>query len=165
MNVLSKILGIGLIFATTLAYSHEGSSHENGHSKHSQDHKTINQINESYRKTIKPIFQKSCFDCHSSKTNFPWYYKIPGIKQLIDHDIFEAKVHLDMDNDFPFKGHGTNLEDLKAIGDSIKEGSMPPFRYRILHRDTVLNQEEKRQIREWVKQSLDLLEAIKEEGK
>ena len=45
------------------------------------------QINKLYIKTVKPIFKKSCFDCHGNTTNYPWYYKVPGVKQLIDSDI------------------------------------------------------------------------------
>ena len=44
-------------------------------------------INQSYIKTIRPIFKKSCFDCHTSETNYPWYYKLPIAKQLIGHDV------------------------------------------------------------------------------
>lgn len=51
----------------------------------------IFRINQEYLKTVKPIFQKSCFDCHGNTTVYPWYYKVPGVKQLIDNDIDEVK--------------------------------------------------------------------------
>jgi hypothetical protein len=115
------------------------------------------QINELYLSQVKPIFQKKCFDCHSQNTQYPWYYKFPGVKQLIDHDTREAKEHLDYTNDFPFSGHGTPAKDLDAIQDEVKEDSMPIFRYWILHRDSGLTQEEQRIILEWVKSSQAIL--------
>jgi len=48
-------------------------------------------INRQYLDQVKPIFEKKCFDCHANTTKFPWYYSIPGIKQMIDDDIKEAK--------------------------------------------------------------------------
>ncbi|MBK8204899.1 MAG: heme-binding domain-containing protein, partial [Bdellovibrionales bacterium] len=74
----------------------------------------LGRINELYKFNVKQIFQKKCFDCHSQNTQYPWYYKIPGAKQLIDGDIEEAKEHLDFSNDFPFGGHGAPSEDLEA---------------------------------------------------
>ncbi|MEK7775395.1 MAG: heme-binding domain-containing protein, partial [Candidatus Zixiibacteriota bacterium] len=78
-------------------------------------------INASYQ-TIKPILMRSCYDCHSNQTHFPWYYKIPGPKQLIDSDIKEANTHVNFSNDFPFSGHGKLGETLKAIREEIDEG-------------------------------------------
>lgn len=117
----------------------------------------LSRINELYKDKVKPIFQKKCFDCHSQNTQYPWYYKIPGARQLIDGDIEEAKEHLDFTNDFPFGGHGVPSEDLEAIGDVAKENSMPPFRYWILHRESSLTNEERRIILEWVDKSRTFL--------
>ncbi len=122
-----------------------------------QESEILAQINSQYLKEVKPIFRKSCFDCHSSSTRYPWYAKLPGAKQLIESDVNESKVHLDLSNDFPFGGHGTPNEDLEAIAEVIKEGSMPPFRYRILHSDSKLSNDEKEAIQNWVKLSLKTL--------
>lgn len=115
------------------------------------------QINKIYIKTIKPIFKKSCFDCHGNTTNYPWYYKIPGVKQLIDHDIKESKKHLDFTKDFPFVSHETPLKDLDAIGKSIKDDSMPPFLYRIMHEDSKMTESEIKQVEKWIKESKEML--------
>lgn len=119
----------------------------------------FNEINNEYLKSVKPIFQKSCFDCHSGTTNYPWYSKIPGPKQLIESDIKEALAHLDLSKDFPFAGHGTPLADLEAIRDSVKNGSMPPFRYRILHSSKTLSDADRKAILDWSDQSLNKFKA------
>ena len=114
-------------------------------------------VNKAYIQKVKPIFKRSCFDCHGNTTKYPWYYKIPGIKQLIDSDISEAKVHLDFSNDFPFKSHETPLKDLNAILKAVKDESMPPFRYRILHGDSKLSKKEIKEIENWIKNSKEIL--------
>ncbi len=115
------------------------------------------RINQEYLKTVKPIFQKSCFDCHGNTTVYPWYYKIPGVKQLIDSDIKESKKHLDFSKDFPFVSHETPIKDLDAIGKSIKNDSMPPFRYLIMHGDKKLTKDEVKQVDKWIRESKEML--------
>ncbi len=142
-----------------------------GNEKHSSD-KVMNKekkdlfknkliyekINSQYLKKIKPIFQKSCFDCHSSRTVFPWYYSLPIVKQVIDSDIKEAKSHLDFSNNYPFKSHDTPENDLKSIMKSISDASMPPSQYLFFHGDKKMSDSEKTKVKEWVKNSLKALD-------
>ncbi len=118
-------------------------------------------INEDYLKTVKPIFQNSCFNCHSSQTQFPWYHSLPFVNDLLDSDVQEAKKHMDLSNDFPFQGHGTPQEDLEAIGKTVQEGSMPPFRYRMMHWGSGLSKEEREKILKWAKESQKKMESGK----
>ena len=142
-----------LCLISSMSHGHEGHAH-----KKPLNRALLNSINSSYLRDIKPIFQRSCFDCHSSQTQYPWYYKLPGAKQLIDSDIEEARKHLDMDNDFPFVSHATPIEDLQAIKKTTKEASMPPFRYRVLHKNSSLSMEDKKIILDWADNSLILLQ-------
>lgn len=103
-------------------------------------------INKQYREQIRPIFKKKCFDCHSDMTNYPWYYTIPGIKQMMDYDIKEAKKHIDMSKDFPFISHETPLKDLDSIREIVLNVDMPPLRYILAHWDAGLTQDEKESI-------------------
>ena len=115
------------------------------------------RINASYLRKIKPIFKKSCFDCHSSQTTYPWYYKVPGIKQLIESDIKEARSHLDFSSDYPFKSHGSLKNDLKSIIKSISENTMPPKKYLWMHKDAKITQKEAEEIIRWAEKSLETL--------
>ena len=108
---------------------------------------------EKYQKNIKKTLFKSCKNCHSNNVEYPWYYKLPIAKKLIDDDINEGKKHLILTNTFPFKSHGTPIDDLVAISKNIKEGTMPPFRYKIMHWNSWLSREEKDEILFWTKES------------
>ncbi|MBI2707624.1 MAG: heme-binding domain-containing protein [Proteobacteria bacterium] len=117
----------------------------------------LQQINQAYLEKIKPIFSQKCMDCHSSQTRYPWYYSIPGVQQAINRDIAEAREHLDMTHDYPFKSHASILEDVDAIQDSIQTESMPPFKYRLLHPNSKLTETEKNTVSEWVNYAKGLL--------
>lgn len=122
---------------------------------------SIADVNDLYKRDVKAIFQRSCFDCHSQSPRLPWYHGVPLVNRLIDGDMKEAKEHLDFTNDFPFGGHGNPKEDLEAIADSVRDGSMPPFRYRIMHRETGLNEDERKAIVIWAVEGRKLLEEQK----
>ncbi len=130
--------------------------------EHSDDIKHIGQM---YHHHVKGIFQRSCGDCHSSNTKYPWYYKVPGVQQMIDKDIAEAKKHLDFTMDFPFRGHGSPEEDLSAIRKSIVDEKMPPFMYRLMHRHARLDENDKSLVLNWIDESLKLLKSNKGDHK
>lgn len=113
--------------------------------------KTNEEINERYVKQVKPLLKRTCFDCHSGNTIYPWYHSIPGVKQIINNDIEEGRDHLDMSQDYPFFGKIKQEEQLKEILEEIKEGGMPPLPYKLLHWSSRLSQEEINVIESWIK--------------
>ncbi|MCP3931544.1 MAG: heme-binding domain-containing protein [Bacteroidetes bacterium] len=131
--------------------------HDSLNSDSKETEEIYKKINASYLNKIKPIFRKSCFDCHSSQTTYPWYYKVPGVKQLIDSDIKEAKSHLDFSNDYPFISHDSPENDLKSIEKSVSKKTMPPKKYLWMHNNAKLSQKEVEEIKKWVKESLEAL--------
>ena len=148
------------ITSIVILFGFQSFGHETHHSHHNAQKEKrssdayLLEINKRYLVSVKSIFQSKCMDCHSDKTNYPWYSGIPGVKTLIESDIAEAKKHLNMTGDFPFKGHGTIREDLDAIQKAIDEDSMPPLRYRSMHWNSKLTSEEKVTVSDWIKESL-----------
>ena len=148
------------IFSSQLAFSHGGKSHTTEElsvdvKKESvSTTKQLGEINELYEKTVKPIFKVKCLDCHGSGNKKPWYYRVPGVRQLMDSDIDEAREHLDMSNGFPFSGHGSPQKDLEEIKEVISENSMPPWQYVAIHWESYLSTGERKMVLEWVEQSL-----------
>jgi hypothetical protein len=76
---------------------------------------------------------------------------------MMNHDMEEAKEHLDMTKGFPFAGHGTPKKDLEALKETVKEDSMPPWQYKLMHWDSVLTSGEKKIVNQWINESLNKL--------
>ncbi len=156
-----RILNLILFFTIpSLCYSHGGKVHrEETVILPSKDAfiDIYKQVNDDYIRQVEPIFQAKCFNCHSLKTNYPWYYKLPGAKQIINDHIKEALGHLDMTEGFPFKGHETPIKDLEALKKTIQNDSMPPWYYRIFHEDSSVTDQEKELIFKWIDSSLEKL--------
>ena len=157
------LVGLALIasFASVEVFAHQGQAHPgpaaNTQMARKESPSGVSAIREDYRRRVEPIFKKSCMDCHSSQTRYPWYHKVPGIRQLLDSDISEARHHLDFSEGYPFKSHATPTEDLDAIAESIQKGAMPPFSYRVMHRDAAMSDDEKNTVLNWVETSKLLL--------
>lgn len=152
------ILFISVAAVTGVLWAHQGEKHPKDQVSPVTQNESLQELQEAinldYQKSVKPIFKAKCFDCHSSQTNYPIYYRVPIIKGFIDDDIAEAKMHLDMSQDFPFQGHGSPKEDLEAIRETVEKNEMPPFRYKILHWGTGLTKEDSRIILNWIDSSL-----------
>ena len=118
-------------------------------------------INNNYQ-TVRHIFKKSCFDCHSDSTKYPWYHSLPFIGGLIDNDINEAKEHLDMSNDFPFGGHAAQIEQLKEIREEIKDGEMPILSYRFMHWGLLIEGKRQDSVFLWIDESIVLLTGMRQ---
>ena len=160
-KVTYAFIGLSILALIAGASAHENHEHHKATPLSDSQEKSrkikLKKINESYGQRIKPIFQKSCFDCHSTQTQYPWYYKVPGAKGLIDSDIAEAKKHIDLSYGFPFHGHGSPEEDLPAIRKAIEKNTMPPLRYKVLHPSANLNETDRQTILQWINESLSKL--------
>jgi Haem-binding domain len=117
----------------------------------------LTQINADYVKSVRAIFEQKCFDCHSQSAHLPWYSAIPGVGYMINHDIQEARADMDMSKDFPFVGKGKPDEYLSVIQDVLTDGSMPPWRYRIMHADSKLTEDDKKTVKAWLDRSNALI--------
>lgn len=146
MKIIFVVLLVAFAHIETV-WAHGAHHHENGAPSYNL---SVSQINDLYVRSVRPIFQAKCFDCHSDRTVYPPYYKIPGVKWWIDDDIKEAREHIDMSHDFPFGGHGTPLDDLQAMRDVIRNGTMPPWLYRLAHRESRLTDDDRRIILQWI---------------
>ena len=116
-------------------------------------------INNNYQ-TVRHIFRKSCFDCHSDATKYPWYHVLPFIGGMIDDDIKEAKEHLDLSNDFPFGGRATQIERLREIREEIADGDMPILSYRFMHWGLLIEGKKQDSVFLWIDESIRLLKQL-----
>jgi hypothetical protein len=105
---------------------------------------------------IQGILRTSCYDCHSNNTRYPWYAHIqPGGWWLASH-IREGKQELNF-NEFGMYSLRRQQSKLKAIGNSIKDGTMPISSYTLVHRNARLTKAEQDLIMDWIEKTKDSL--------
>lgn len=159
-------LAVGLLLSPVI-FSHGGEHNES----ESGGNETVSDSLKALRDTVfasintgfdrlTPIFKNSCFNCHTDRTDYPWYHSLPIAKQIINDDIKDARKHLDMSNGFPFGGHAGPADDLRAIKHEIDEGDMPPFQYRLMHWHAKPSSAQTDSINVWVDSSLAKLATV-----
>ncbi|HLN20317.1 MAG TPA: heme-binding domain-containing protein [Bacteroidales bacterium] len=94
------------------------------------------------------ILKKSCFDCHSEQTVFPWYSKVKPISWLLADHIREGREHLNFSawQDYSKREQVGHIED---IVEESASGSMPLKSYTLVHKDSRLDAGKIKTLQEW----------------
>jgi Haem-binding domain len=100
---------------------------------------------------VDRIFNRACQDCHSDKTEWPWYAHVPPMSNLIAKDVRQGRAFLNL-SDWQSYSKGRKLGYLAAISSAAISGEMPPRRYTLLHGEARLSDDERRRIAAWAKQ-------------
>jgi hypothetical protein len=116
-------------------------------------------IDENF-KLVKPIFEHSCYDCHSNSTKYPWYHHVPLIAGMIDKDIVHARKRVDFSDGFPFTGKAKSLQILRDIRNEIRDGDMPPWEYRLMHWGTLIDGTQHDSVMAWLDSSTAMIESF-----
>ena len=98
--------------------------------------------------TTKALLERSCQNCHSEKTVWPWYSYSPPVSWLIERDVSTARAHFNLSrwNEYPENEREILLA---AIGAAVQNHQMPPRRFTLLHPEASLSAREEEQIYRW----------------
>jgi len=98
---------------------------------------------------VRAVLERSCYDCHSNQTQWPWYSNIAPLSWLIEHDVRKGRRDLDF-TDWAQYDPDEQLDRVEEIGAEVGDGQMPPAQYTLLHPDAVLGAAERALIQDWV---------------
>ncbi len=75
---------------------------------------------------------RSCRDCHSNGTVWPWYSRIAPVSWLVTSDVNEGRAKLNFSQWNIYSTEVTRIK-LRQICNEVKEGDMPPAYYLPMH--------------------------------
>jgi hypothetical protein len=114
------------------------------------------QVPDQILKTLK----RSCYDCHSNRTNYPWYDHITPVNFWVASHINEGKKDLNFST-FKEYTKDRQFETLEAIAHSVETDEMPLDSYLFLHPDAKLSDENKKLIATWARATMDEINKLK----
>ncbi len=96
----------------------------------------------------RAVLERSCYDCHSHATRWPWYAWVAPASWLLAYDVTEAREHLNFST-WGRYDREERAENLEEIAEVLEEGEMPPWFYLPLHPDARLSDAELAAVRAW----------------
>lgn len=102
--------------------------------------------------TVNPaaaaVLERSCKDCHSNRTVWPWYSAIAPVSWLVTHDVNEGrgKMNLSQWNAYDSSEAHTLVEHMCK---EVTDDKMPPRDYTVVHSGTALSAADVKTICDW----------------
>ncbi len=96
---------------------------------------------------VQAILVRSCYDCHSNHTHWPWYSAVAPAKWFIARDVHVGRQWLNFSiwNSYPEE----KKQKLKAMIFKAVGLAMPLGTYVKMHPEARLSKEDKEIIRQW----------------
>ena len=83
---------------------------------------------------VQTVLTRSCYDCHSHGTRWPWYSRVAPVSWLIANDVSEGRDHLNFSTWGSYSAVKA-ADKLEDIAKELSERGMPPVTYTLIHRD------------------------------
>jgi hypothetical protein len=106
---------------------------------------------------VQTILQRSCFDCHSDQTRWPWYSNVAPVSWFVIDHVDSGRRHanfsewLRRDTKDPTQ---YTRERFEAICKQVQTHDMPLWSYLLIHRDAWLSPADIDAICRWTRTDL-----------
>jgi len=107
--------------------------------------KTIEQTT-SIPPNVQTILSRSCNDCHSSKTTWPWYSHVAPVSWIVAKHVVEGREMLDFSQ---WANQPPSSDERSLICDAVTDGRMPLPEYTVVHRNAKLSKQDVALICNW----------------
>ena len=103
---------------------------------------------------VRAVLRRSCYDCHSNQTNYPWYAEIQPVRLWMDSHVNDGKRHLNFSTFAKYESKRA-ARKLDEMVDTLIGGSMPLKSYTWVHRNAVLSKSEVKLVTAWAEDLQD----------
>lgn len=100
---------------------------------------------------VGAILQRSCWDCHSNWTRWPWYSGVAPTSWMVANDVAEGRSHLNLSELQTYDQQHLERK-LQQICEEVTERGMPLSSYLFIHRDARLSDEDIQAICRWAQE-------------
>ena len=94
------------------------------------------------------IIQRSCFDCHSNSTVWPWYSYIAPASWLVAKHVHKGRSELNFSEWSTYSARRMDHK-LEEIGEEVEKGKMPLPSYLRAHRSARLTDDQRAAVMAW----------------
>ena len=109
---------------------------------------------------VVSAFQRSCNDCHSHRTVWPWYSHVAPVSWLVVYDVNQGRKALNFSEWAGYRPE-EQRKQLSEICKEVSEGEMPGLSYTLMHGHAKLSTDEVTVICGWTQNSAQNVSATK----
>jgi hypothetical protein len=108
--------------------------------------------------SVAAIMKVACNDCHTNKTNYPWYAEIQPVAWWLSDHVKDGKRHFNL-SEFTSRKVAIQNHKLEEMVEQIEKGEMPlpSYTYMGLHSEAKLTAQQKQMLITWAKTQMDSL--------
>ena len=115
------------------------------------DERRTMRANTQMTPEVAAILRRSCNDCHSSETVWPWYSNVAPVSWYLKNHVDEARMELSF-SEWATYTKRKRERKLHEMCEQVESGEMPLKSYLPLHPAAALSDEDRRVLCEWTKQ-------------
>lgn len=99
---------------------------------------------------VLQLMERACQNCHSQRTQWPFYSHLPIVSWALEKDVAEARRHMDL-SVWDRYSPDQKRELLASIAAEVRGRQMPLPRYLLLHSEARLSDADIQLIYDWTK--------------
>lgn len=109
---------------------------------------------------VNQILKVSCYDCHSNKTDYPWYANVQPVAWWLNNHVTDGKSHLNF-SEFTKRPIAIQNHKLEETIEMVEKKEMPleSYTYLGLHSEANLTDDQREAIIDWAKGQMAYLKA------
>ena len=100
---------------------------------------------------VRSILVRACADCHSERTEYPWYSFLPVVSRKIENHISRGREHLNF-SQWNSYSRLRKQRALTGIANQVKDDAMPLPGYVMLHPSARLSSAARDEVFQWAEQ-------------
>jgi hypothetical protein len=108
---------------------------------------------------VQDVLKRSCYDCHSNNTAYPWYNNIQPVAWWLKNHVDDGKGEINF-NEFASYEPKKARRKLNEVAEQVEKGEMPLGSYTIIHKDAFLDEGQKKLVADWAKALRDTITAV-----
>ncbi len=146
MKIVKKVgLALLVIFILMQFYRPEKNISQGNHTA-----VFLTQTNPS--EEVRLILIRTCYDCHSDNTEYPWYDNIAPISYWLANHVKNGKGHLNFsiwdEYDMQKKDH-----KLEEVIEMVEKNEMPLKEYTWIHKEALLTEKQRQAVVDWAERT------------
>ena len=101
---------------------------------------------------VKAVFERSCKDCHSNETAWPWFSYVAPVSWVVARDVHQARKKMNF-SEWGSYSPQQKEDRLEEICEQVTHGEMPDRKYAIFHRSARITPQEREAVCQWTDDS------------